>query len=180
MCVSEDTFQSDKLVLTRSLSSRWRMPMKRRYLPSSSVWDDDVMVSLVVCSCSWVRKLSTGPSCWTSATRRLWRTASTIASSLATWTWSRWTTATSTIATTSRGTSPSPWTSLVSGEAMVGDFCRVIMALSCSLFMLVVLLHRVADVWVVWPADWFHSFTIIVWKKVMPPSHRPIFSNIAF
>ena len=71
-----------------------------------------------VFSCSWVRTLSTVPSCWTSATRRLWRRRSTTASSSATWTWSRWTTATCTTATTSRDTSPSPWTSLASGEVM--------------------------------------------------------------
>lgn len=68
--------------------------------------------------CSWVRTRSTEPSCWTSATRRLWRTQSTTASSSATWTWSRWTTATSTTAMISRDTLPLPWTSLASGEVM--------------------------------------------------------------
>lgn len=93
-------------------------------------WSRIICTSLSMCkqwsndgsrvfSRSWVRTPSTVPSCWTSATRRLWRTQSTTASSSATWTWSPWTTATSTTATTSRGTSPSPWTSLASGEAVI-------------------------------------------------------------
>lgn len=77
-----------------------------------------------VLSCSWVRTLSTEPSCWMLATRKLWKTESTTASSSATWTWSRWMTATSTTATTSRDTSPSPWTSSASGEVqMFGSAC---------------------------------------------------------
>lgn len=70
-------------------------------------------------SCSWVRTPSIVPSCWMLATLRLWRMQNTTASSSAMWTWSPWTTAISTTATTSRDTLPSPWTSLASGEVMM-------------------------------------------------------------
>lgn len=95
---SHRAFQQDNIVLLICISKQWNNDLS------------------CVFSCSWVRTLSTVPSCWMSATRRLWRTQSTTASSLAMWTWSQWTTATSTTATTSRDTLPSPWTNLVSGE----------------------------------------------------------------
>lgn len=96
-CADEATLSA---LLVRAVCERWSNHLSR------------------VFSCSWVRTLSTAPSCWTSATRRLWRRQSTTASSSATWTWSRWTTATYTTATTSRDTSPSQWTSLASGEVI--------------------------------------------------------------
>lgn len=71
---------------------------------------------------SWVKIRLTVPSCWTSATRRHWRMASTTASSSVTWTSFPWTTGISTTATTSRDTSPSRWTSLASGELMTSNF----------------------------------------------------------
>lgn len=96
-CADEATLSA---LLVRAVCERWSNHLSR------------------VFSCSWVRTLLTAQSCWTSATRRLWRRQSTTASSSATWTWSRWTTATYTTAMTSRDTSPSPWTSLALGEVI--------------------------------------------------------------
>lgn len=116
ICVSDDSASSLATSLKQITSDEAKSSLSSSSSSSSSKCG--VTLFFIVCSHSWAKRLSTGPSCWTSATGRRWRRLRTTASSSATWTWSRWTTATSTTATISPGTSPSPWINLASGGRM--------------------------------------------------------------
>lgn len=93
------------------------------YLPSVKLMScsDEAFWVLSVEICFWLlrreKRHLTEPSCWTWATRRLWRSTTTSASCSVMWTWSPWMTATPTSVSVSLDTCLCLWTSSPSGES---------------------------------------------------------------